>query len=169
MDDRRDIIGWTVDGIASALLGGAAGWSLLLVGQPQAAVVASAALCLLALAALRQVKPGAQSFRLPAFSTEAAYAFDIVSDSAPAPEPVPQPEEEPLLLEDRLDEPAPDARIVQLFAPRSFPTPGELQRRIEAHLAAPARPAEDGKVLELEVDAAAALRQALGELRRNSG
>ena len=43
---------------------------------------------------------------------------------------------------------------------------GELRQRIEAHLEERAeRPA--APVLELEVDAAAALRQALGDLRRS--
>jgi hypothetical protein len=73
---------------------------------------------------------------------------------------------EPLELEDRLPEPAEDSRVVQLFAPRPLPTPGELARRIENHLGG-GESNRDGKILELEVDAAAALRQALGELRRS--
>jgi hypothetical protein len=74
---------------------------------------------------------------------------------------------EPLELEDRLPEPTEDSRVVQLFAARPLPTPGELAKRIEAHLSHGADESRGGKILELEVDAAAALRQALGELRRS--
>jgi hypothetical protein len=74
--------------------------------------------------------------------------------------------EEPLLLADPLPEPEPDSRVVQLFAPRPLPTPGELARRIDDHLEQGGE-SRGGRVLDLEVDAAAALRQALGDLRRS--
>ena len=155
-DDR---IGWLADGLAAAVLAAAVGTCLLLLGAPQAGVVASAISGLLALAMLRQVKPESRRFRLPAFALPER--IDGVLELTEVAEP------EPLLLEDRLDAPPADSRVVQLFAARSMPTPGELRQRIEAHLASPERPAPGGTVLELEVDAAAALRQALGELRRS--
>jgi hypothetical protein len=157
-DDR---IGWTVDGLAAAILGGAVGACLLLLGAPLAGVIAASASGMVALAALRLVKPEPRRFRLPDFaveqpavSTEELLLTEVAEDE--------------LLLEDRLADAAPDSRVVQLFAASPLPTPGELQQRIAAHLASPPRLATDGgKVLELEVDAAAALRQSLQELRRS--
>jgi hypothetical protein len=156
-DDR---IGWTVDGLAAALLGAAVGTCLLLLGAPLAGVAAASATGLSALAGLRMIKPEPRRFRLPAFELET----DRPSDELLLAEPA----EDELLLEDRLEVAAPDSRVVQLFAVSPLPTPGELQQRIAAHLALPPRLAvDDGKVLELEVDAAAALRQSLQELRRS--
>ncbi|WP_029940594.1 hypothetical protein [Sphingomonas astaxanthinifaciens] len=162
-----DLIGWLADGAAAGILGAALGASLLLLGFPLAGVGTAAAGGLAALALLRQVKPEARRFRLPAFelpqplvdAPDILELTDIAEEVAPA-------EPEPLELEDRI-EPAPaESRVVQLFAARPLPTPGELRQRIEAHLEVRAeRPA--APVLELEVDAAAALRQALGDLRRS--
>jgi hypothetical protein len=73
---------------------------------------------------------------------------------------------EPLELIDALPEQHERSRVVQLFAPRELPTPGELARRIDHHLGGQTEE-RGGSVLELEIDAAAALRQALGELRRS--
>ena len=74
-----------------------------------------------------------------------------------------------LLLDDRLDPPTSNSRVVSLFAARAMPTPGELQQRIEAHLSAPRSASEVIAPIALEVDAAAALRNALGDLRRSLG
>lgn len=155
----EDAIGWLADGLAAGVLGAAVGTCLLLLGQAQTGVLAAAATGLLTLAALRRIKPEPRRFRLPAFAPVAGASDELLLTEVAGPEP--------LLLDDPLEEAAPDSRVVQLFAARPLPTPGELQQRIAAHLAAPARPAEGGTVLDLEVDAAAALRQALGELRRS--
>jgi hypothetical protein len=158
-----DHLGWTLDGMAAAALGAAAGTCLLLLGWPQAGVGAAASLGLVALAGLRLIKPEPRRFRLP--------AFDL-----PEPESTPATEEllltelagpEPLLLDDPLEEAAPDSRVVQLFAARPLPTPGELQQRIAAHLSTVRAPAEGGALQTLDVDASAALRQSLSELRRS--
>lgn len=159
-----ELIGWSIDGGAAGLLGAAVGACLLLLGLTGAAVVAAPAAVLLALVALRQIRPEPRRFRLPAFVLEAvehAAATELLelTDVLPA---------EPLELEDRLPEAAEDSRVVQLFAPGKLPTPGELARRIDDHLGGGGvDESRDGRVLELEVDAAAALRQALGELRRS--
>lgn len=157
-----ELIGWSIDGVAAGLLGAAVGACLLLLGLAGAAVVAGPAAGLVALAGLRQVRPEPRRFRLPNF------ALDGFKEQAPdmleLTEALPP---EPLELEDRLPDPAEDSRVVQLFAARPLPTPGELARRIEDHLGGSAEESRGGKVLELEVDAAAALRQALGELRRS--
>lgn len=164
MDGAGDRIGWTVDGLAAAILGGAVGACLLLLGWSQSGVAAAALVTVVTLAALRMVRPEPRRFRLP--------AFDLVDEDG-AEEPVllldEVAEPEPLLLDDPLEEVPSDSRVVRLFAVRALPTPGELQQRIAAHLATSERPARSGEVLDLEVDAAAALRQSLVELRRSLG
>ena len=119
---------------------------------------------LLTLAALRRVKPEPRRFRLPTF--ELPVAADHVEEDALELTEVAPEEEEVLVLEDRLSPPQEDSRVVQLFAARPLPTPGELRQRIEEHLGAGATQ-QSAAVLDLEVDAAAALRQALGDLRRS--
>jgi len=68
-------------------------------------------------------------------------------------------DEEPLQLNDILDELRPDARVVRLFDRKAMPTPGQLKSRIDSHLEqAPDRPLSD---------ASQALSDALAELRRS--
>ena len=159
-----ELIGWSIDGLAAGLFGAALGACLLMLGMAQEAVMAGPVAGLVVLGGLRKVRPEARRFRMRAFSLdgfEAEQAADEVLELSDALEP------EPLELQDVLPEATEDSRVVQLFAPRSLPTPGELARRIEDHLGQGAEESRGGKVLELEVDAAAALRQALGELRRS--
>jgi len=159
-----ELIGWSIDGLAAALLGMAGGACLLLLGMPREAVAASASLCLGALTVLRQVRPEARRFRVRAFElAPVEFADRQEPDVLELTEPV---ADEPLELVDALPQAPEDSRVVQLFAPRPLPTPGELARRIDDHLEG-GGDERGGKVLELEVDAAAALRQALGELRRS--
>ncbi len=66
-----------------------------------------------------------------------------------------------LLLDDPLTAPAPESRVVQLFAGGRMPTAGQLQRRIDRHLAEGERPPVVTK------DASDALSEALAELRRS--
>lgn len=66
-----------------------------------------------------------------------------------------------LLLDDPLPAPAPDSRVVQLFAGGRMPTAGQLQLRIDRHLAGSER------VPAGTVDASDALSDALAELRRS--
>ena len=76
----------------------------------------------------------------------------LLTDRAPATE-------EPLELDDILNELRPDSRVVRLFDRKAMPTPGELKTRIDGHLQqAPARPLSD---------ASHALSDALAELRRS--
>jgi hypothetical protein len=155
-----DLIGWTADGVAAGILGSAIGACLLMLGLPEVAVGAASLSVLLALTALRRVKPEPRRFRLPSFT------LDAVPPEVEVLELTEMAAEEPLLLADPLPEPEPDSRVVQLFAPRPLPTPGELARRIDDHLEQGGE-SRGGRVLDLEVDAAAALRQALGDLRRS--
>lgn len=66
-----------------------------------------------------------------------------------------------LLLDDPLPAPAPDSRVVQLFAGARMPTAGQLARRIDRHLAE-----GTGSGLAPPADASDALGEALAELRR---
>lgn len=160
-----ELIGWSIDGLAAALLGMAGGACLLILGLPREAVVAAATLCLGALGVLRQVRPEARRFRVRTFALKPV-AFDVAAPDQEILELVDVAADEPLELVDALPQAPEDSRVVQLFAPRTLPTPGELARRIEHHLEQGGEE-RGGKDLELEVDAAAALRQALGELRRS--
>lgn len=67
-----------------------------------------------------------------------------------------------LLLDDALEPPASDSRVVQLFQPGSLPTAGELQARIDRHLDgrgdAPAPADDSGELFE----ALASLKRSLG-------
>ena len=72
----------------------------------------------------------------------------------------------PLVLDDILEEIAPDSRVVRLFDRKAMPTPGQLRSRITRHFedgtpqyAPPPSPAHS--------DASQALSAALAELRRS--
>jgi hypothetical protein len=67
--------------------------------------------------------------------------------------------EEPLVLDDILEQLSPDSRVVRLFDPAAMPTPAQLKSRIDRHL--------DGAAPEVQApDASQALHEALAELRR---
>lgn len=70
------------------------------------------------------------------------------------------PASDPLLLDDVLAEMGPDSRVVRLFDRAAMPTAGQLQSRIEKHLAHGTSAAAGG-------DASRALSEALAELRRS--
>ena len=65
-----------------------------------------------------------------------------------------------LILDDPLPVPAPESRVVQLFADGRMPTAGQLKSRIDQHLA-------DGDKAPPAGDASDALSEALAELRRS--
>ena len=66
--------------------------------------------------------------------------------------------EEPLVLDDILDQLSPDSRVVRLFDPAAMPTPAQLKSRIDRHI--------DGAPVPEAPDASQALHEALAELRR---
>ena len=75
--------------------------------------------------------------------------------------------DEVLILDDPLVEPAPDSRVVRLFAP-SEPTPGELVDRIADFLGDNRRPVPEVRRAAAEnwpVDASASLHAALANIR----
>ena len=65
-----------------------------------------------------------------------------------------------LLLDDALPVPAPDSRVVQLFADGRMPSAGQLLTRIDRHL-------NDSGKSAPAADASDALSEALAELRRS--
>jgi hypothetical protein len=68
-------------------------------------------------------------------------------------------EHDVLLLEDKLETPPDDSRVIRLFDPRLLPTAGELHERIERHLQS-----SDAVAYP---DATAELHQALADLRKS--
>jgi hypothetical protein len=81
------------------------------------------------------------------------------------------PEQDVLELTERTDLPCEGGIVVQLVVPAStrLPTAGELQRRIEAHLQGGTATKLPPEVVPIAPDASAALRAALGDLRRSLG
>ena len=72
----------------------------------------------------------------------------------------PQPEPEALLLDDILASLGPDSRVVRMFAPDAIPTAGQLQARIDRHIASDGRGDSDEEARE-------ALHAALADIRRS--
>ena len=68
-------------------------------------------------------------------------------------------EDDALLLEDRLETPTEDSRVIRLFDPRLLPSASELHERIEHHLLMANQAAYP--------DATSELHQALAELRKS--
>ncbi|HET7576060.1 MAG TPA: hypothetical protein VFK19_05770 [Sphingomicrobium sp.] len=142
----------TIDGAASALLAGAAGYAvyiyLAMRGGETAIALKSVAASALALVvsyrALGAVRPRRRVLPVPIFDVR---EIDSIHDAPPA--------DEPLSLDDILAELGPDSRVVRLFDPATMPSPTELGARIDRHL----DPAP--------VDASEALHEALAELRRS--
>ena len=132
----------------------AAAWAASAAGLPLSAKVAGGVLALLAGVTAMRMAGGAST----AFATNfEPVEFDSVEGE----------DEDVLLLEDRLDEPAQDSRVVQLFA-RPEPTPGELVLRISDYLSEQGKPvAIEPPAAGQQVDASAALHAALANIRAN--
>ncbi len=162
-DSSRDgLAAWLIDGAAAGIAGAAVGWSVLVVVGQTEALVAGVAVLLAAMLGLRLVQPEPRRFKVPAFELP-----DVAVDA----EILELTELEPLLLQDALPEPEPHSRVVQLFPRQAVPTAGELKARIDAHLERqprhPLPPGTGGEVVSLPVDASAALRAAIADLRRS--
>lgn len=135
---------------APALLASAAAWAASVAGLPLAA------------------KSGAGLIALSAGLIAMRMAGKTPLDRDAGFEPVEfEPaEDDVLLLEDRLVDPATDSRVVQLFA-RPDPTPGELVLRISDFLSEQGKPAVGALPVEQQVDASAAFHTALANIRAN--
>lgn len=153
---------WAIDAGAAILFAAAAAFA----GTAGAGAMGAAAGGVTGFAAallfLRSVKVEPRRHRLPGFTPvdwSEVEALDLGEVAVTG-------DEEPLLLEDVLEVPE-DSRVVQLFATPRLPSPGELKARIDAHLAE--REPGAAEVVQLPVDASAALREALADLRRSIG
>ena len=129
---------------------------------------------LLSLRALTSVQPQSRKLAVPAFQVREIEPDELLLTERYEPDELLltdryEPEElllteryesaeEPLVLDDILDQLSPDSRVVRLFDPAAMPTPAQLKSRIDRHLdgAAPDAP-----------DASQALHEALAELRRS--
>lgn len=158
-------------GGASAL--GLAGGYAALAGSPSLGLPAAVAMVstaaggfVLGLAVMRAVRPEPRSHALPAFALppiddEELLLEDVIEEPLLLDRLV---EDCALLLEDRLAQPEPDSRVVQLFATSPMPTPAQLKHRIDRHLA----DSEGVSPIGLPPpDAAQALFAALDDLKRS--
>ena len=147
----------------------------LLFAKTAAAGVFAYLLCLRALAS---VQPQSRKLRVPAFDlreiatdepaelllTERYEPDELLLTDRYEPDELLLTEryestEEPLVLDDILEQLSPDSRVVRLFDPAAMPTPAQLKSRIDRHL--------DGAAPEVQApDASQALHEALAELRR---
>lgn len=149
-----------LEAAASALLGLAVGTAALVLAHAAyggaAAGLAGAVLAFIALDRLA----GATAFRIAPF---AAAPLDLPGELLLTEDQRRVAGE--LLLDDPLEAPAADSRVVQLFASAPLPTPGELQARIERHLGRGG--AQAPEPLRLVSDDSEALHQALAALRQS--
>ena len=169
------LTGWLIDGAAAAAAGGAAGWCAFMLVSPIAGALAGITALAVTLLGLRAIKPEPRRHKLRMF-TPATWDEAVIGGpdmlELMEPEVLELTELEPLLLDDAIEPPSSDSRVVQLFARQPLPTAGELKARIDAHLERQPRrpvPPDGGEVVPLPVDASAALRAAIADLRRSLG
>ena len=155
-----------VDRAASALFATAAAYAAFVWLEPQSgpSMLLAIAACIAALAyllsfrILKAVQPEAATLSVPSFDVreiEAVEPPELLLTQRVEPT-VQTRKEEPLVLDDVLEELGPNSRVVRLFDPAAMPTAGQLNARIERHLVGDAPP-----------DASQALHEALAELRRS--
>jgi len=163
-------IGRVIDFGSAGLFAGATGYSAaLLVASPVAGLAAATAAFVGVHRALGRIAEPS-TLMLPEFAVE-ELAFAEPEDW---PELLltersellltevvgtPADEDDALLLEDRLEAPSVDSRVIRLFDPRLMPTAGELHERIEQHL-------QNANAVAYP-DATSELHQALADLRKS--
>jgi hypothetical protein len=153
-----------LDLAAAALFAAAIALALVKVGASLFVLGGATAAGLLgSLAGLRRIAAVEPAYVLPDFAVGEPPIEEleelVLTDADRFVEDVGGQAESELLLEDVLAQLGTDSRVVRLFDAAAMPTPGQLQSRIDDHLArgttAPAIP-----------DASQALHDALAELRR---
>ena len=132
---------------------------------PAAAVAGAGGLAyLLCSRALGAVQPARARFAVPVFDVRAVDPdrLDelVLTESDRIAPAAGERAPEPLVLDDILAEIAPGSRVVRLFDRAAMPAPGQLNARIDRHLAG--EPSSSGSA-----DASQALYDALAELRRS--
>lgn len=185
----RGTLDWLVELAGACAPATAAGYAAMVlapsfgVAPVSALLVGFSTLFALAFAMMRAIPPEPRLLALPTFDqpelqddvlllVDALGRDELLLDSPYVPRdellldtPLGAPAElaavAELLLDDPLPAAAPDSRVVQLFAGGRMPTAGQLQQRIDRHLAGGERPAV------VHQDASDALSEALAELRRS--
>ncbi len=188
-DHDRGTFDWLVELAGSMVPATAAAFAATrlapTIGVPvgQAVLAAFTIVFALAFGILRLVPAEPRRLRLPQFEQpvlpddvlspeEAEFAEELLLsrrylgwDELLLDQPVDEPVELSAVAELLLDDPLPaaeaDSRVVQLFAPGRMPTAGQLQRRIDRHLAG------EQRMPPTSQDASDALSEALAELRRS--
>ena len=142
-----------IDFGAAAVLGAAVAWLCMLGFEPPASAAAGSVGLAATFAALRQVRPGAISFRLAEFEPCELDPAELLLTGAAIHH---GPATHELVLDDALAPADPESRVVRLFDVSAMPSPGELKARIDRHLDGPP---------SAPPDASQALFDALAELR----
>ena len=154
-----------IDVSVPALVAGAAGFAgwagELTLGHSAGMALAAAAVAALVLRWASAPRAGRFEFALDALA--APVADEVAGDE--------------LLLEDRLDEPGQDSRVVRLFAPETLAMPGDLAARIDDWLegartrtaARPGLAVNGGGHGPASSPASAALHAALADIKRSLG
>ena len=139
-------------GLSAALLANSSASASALVGIVAASVGAA-----LGWVVMRAVPADEQVMPLAEFALESVGPIEMepakgfpVAESA-------------MILDDPLPQPAADSRVVALFGTDAAPTAGDMQRRIDRHLARE----QDSSPPRLAPDATDALHEALDEIRRS--
>jgi hypothetical protein len=127
-------------------------------GMVAAAMISGLLACPVGFVLLRRLEGRAEPFPQPLFDLATIEPVgELLLTDADRLEPAAS---EALMLEDALDEMAPDSRVVQLFDRTAMPTPDELQARIDRRLVG-------GTSHSATPDASEALFAALADLRRS--
>ena len=146
---RNDIIERIIDLCGASALAAAAGFATSTLAplalSSSAAAGGASVTFILAYAVLRRCGGHAPTIGLGAFELRTIE---------------PQPEPEALLLDVILASLGPDSRVVRMFAPDAIPTAGQLQARIDRHIASDGRGDRDDEARE-------ALHAALADIRRS--
>ena len=151
---RNDIIERIIELCGASALAAAAGFAtwtlapLALSSSSAAAAAAASVTFILAYTVLKRCGGHAPTIGLGAFELRTIE---------------PQPEPEALLLDDILASLGPDSRVVRMFAPDAIPTAGQLQARIDRHIASDGRDARGDR----DDEAREALHAALADIRRS--
>lgn len=159
------LVAWLIDAAAAMALAAAAGTSGLLLMDAQVGMLCASVVLVFGLWSLRQVTPEPIVFKVAALAPVGwNIALSAEADDADCLDLTVRAGSETVPTST-----ATNVACLEL----SLPTPGEMQRRIERHLSSLAPsfqtlPAPGGQVVPIAADASAALRSALGDLRRST-
>lgn len=176
--DDRGTFDWLIELAGAIVPAVAAGFAAMRLGPAYgfvaetALMVAFGAIFVIAFAVMRLVPAEARRMPMPSFEQMALPDEELLLDTPLAgadelllDQPLVATAEMDAVAELLLDDPLPAAvatsRVVQLFADGRMPTAGQLQQRIDRHLARDEQPAASS------ADGSDALGAALAELRRS--